>query len=294
VSTGSRQPAGSTEIRRGADLAPRQTQPTPALYGGSLRTLSLASVLLVGLALGMAFFYAPEEATEGFLQRIFYLHVPLAIVCLCGFVGAGVMAIMHLRTRDPRWDLRSYVAIHMSLIFGVGVLICGSIWAKGSWGHWWVWSEPTLVSFLIVILLYATYQPLRFSIEDPERQARYASVFAITAGAFVPLNFIAVRLSTAYLHPRVLGSGKLPGPMALTFAISLVAFATLYVTLWRLEMTAKHARWQLKALRRGLSGEGAPARRRSAEPELASGAAAAPALRPEPALTTNNLGRQAP
>ena len=75
-----------------------------------------------------------------------------------------------------------------------------------------MWSEPTLVSFLIVFLLYATYQPLRFAIEDPERQARYASVFAITAGAFVPLNFIAVRLSTAYLHPRVLGStSNLPG-----------------------------------------------------------------------------------
>ncbi len=310
MSTGSRQPAGSTEIRRGADQSPRQTQPRGALYGGSLRTLSIASVVMVGLALGMAFFYAPEEATEGFLQRIFYLHVPLAIVCLSGFVAAGAMAIMHLRTREARWDLRSYVAIHMSLIFGVGVLICGSIWAKGSWGHWWVWSEPTLVSFLIVILLYATYQPLRFSIEDPERQARYASVFAITAGAFVPLNFIAVRLSTAYLHPRVLGTGKLPGPMALTFVISLIAFALLYVTLWRFEMTAKHARWQLKALRRRLSGEDAPARRRSAEPELGAGlgtgapgvpgagvgpgADPAPGLRPEPALTTNNLGRQAP
>ncbi len=58
-----------------------------------------------------------------------------------------------------------------------------------------MWDEPTLVSFLIVFLLYATYQPLRFSIEDPERQARYASVFAIIAGAFVPLNFLAVRLA---------------------------------------------------------------------------------------------------
>ena len=115
------------------------------------------------------------------------------------------MAIQHLRTRDPRWDMRSYVAIHMSLIFGVATLITGSIWAKGSWGHWWVWDEPTLVSFLIVFLLYATYQPLRFAIEDPERQARYASVFAITAGAFVPLNFIAVRLSTAYVHPARAG-----------------------------------------------------------------------------------------
>ena len=75
-------------------------------------------------------------------------------------------------TGDRAHDLRSYVAIHISLILGVGALITGSIWAKASWGHWWVWEEPTLVSFLIVFLLYACYQPLRFSIEDPERQAR--------------------------------------------------------------------------------------------------------------------------
>lgn len=294
MSTSSRQSAGSTEMRRRRDERSRQPDRRPTLYGGSLRTLAIVTVVMIGLALGLAFFYAPEEATEGFLQRIFYLHVPLAIVCLAGFVAAGAMAIMHLRTRDPRWDLRSYVAIHMSLIFGIGVLICGSIWAKGSWGHWWVWSEPTLVSFLIIILLYATYQPLRFSIEDPERQARYASVFAITAGAFVPLNFIAVRLSTAYLHPRVLGSSKLPGPMAFTFLISLIAFALLYITLWRFEMTAKHARWQLKALRRKLSGEEIPARRRSAEPELGASSGSSSAPLGEPVLTTPMIGRQAP
>ncbi len=295
MSTTSRQPAGSTEIRRSRDRNPRQADPRQKLYGGSLRTLSIATVAMIGLSLGLAFFYAPEEATEGFLQRIFYLHVPLAIVCLCGFVAAGIMAIQHLRTRDPRWDLRSYVAIHMSLIFGVGVLICGSIWAKGSWGHWWVWSEPTLVSFLIVILLYATYQPLRFSIEDPERQARYASVFAITAGAFVPLNFIAVRLSTAYLHPRVLGdTSNLPAPMAFTFLVSLASFTLLYITLWRFEMTAKHARWQLRALRRKILGDGAPARGRSAEPELSAPVGAPRSVAPEPALTTNLIGRQAP
>ena len=90
------------------------------------------------------------------------------------------------------------------MIFGVAVLITGSIWAKASWGKWWVWDEPTLVSFLIVFLLYATYYPLRYAIEDRERQARYASVFAITAGAFVPLNFLAVRLAQPLIHPRVL------------------------------------------------------------------------------------------
>jgi heme exporter protein C len=214
----------------------------------SLRALSIATVLALCVSLSLVFFYAPIEAEEGFLQKIFYLHVPLAIVTLCGFVIGGLCAIAHLRTRDQRWDLRSYVAIHMSLIFGVAVLITGSIWARGSWGHWWVWSEPTLVSFLIIMLLYATYQPLRFAIEDPERQARYASVFAITAGAFVPMNFLAVRLSASYLHPRVLGSSSnLPAPMALTFLVSIAAIALLFATLCSYELAAKHTRILLKA-----------------------------------------------
>ncbi len=214
----------------------------------SLRALSIATVLAFCVSLSFVFFYAPIEAEEGFLQKIFYLHVPLAIVSLCGFVLGGLLAIAHLRTRDAKWDLRSYVVIHMSLIFGIGVLLTGSIWARGSWGHWWVWSEPTLVSFLIVMLLYATYQPLRFAIEDPERQARYASVFAIVAGAFVPMNFLAVRLSASYLHPRVLGSSSnLPAPMALTFLLSLAAMTLLFATLCSYELAAKRTRILLKA-----------------------------------------------
>jgi heme exporter protein C len=179
------------------------------------------------------------------------VHVPLAIVALLGFVAAGILAIMHLRTREDVWDHRSYVAIHISVIFGLAVLITGAIWAKASWGKWWVWDEPTLVSFLIVFLLYATYYPLRYSIDDPGRRARYASVFAITAGAFVPVNFMAVRLAENLVHPRVLNAtaGDMPGEMRLTFLVSLAGIALLYLTLVNLELTSKHARARLKRLR---------------------------------------------
>jgi heme exporter protein C len=245
------------------------------MYGKGLRALSISTVVVMTVALALVFFWVPLEADQGFLQKIFYVHVPLAIVSLCGFVVGGIFAIQHLRTRDQKWDFRSYVAIHMSLIFGLATLITGSIWAKGSWGHWWEWSEPTLVSFLIVFLLYATYQPLRFAIEDPERQSRYASVFAITAGAFVPLNFIAVRSSTAFVHPRVLGAtSNLPWQMSLTFLVSLLGIALLYTTLCKYELTVKHTRMQLKALRRladqrSGTASAAPLRRgRSAAPSL--------------------------
>jgi heme exporter protein C len=195
----------------------------------------------------------------------------MAIVALCGFIAGGVFGIRFLRTGDRTDDLRSYVTIHMSLIFAVGTLITGSIWARAAWGHWWLWDEPTLVSFLIVFLLYACYQPLRFSIEDSERQARYAAVFSIVGGAFVPLNFIAVRMAQSLAHPRTLSStSNLPGPMALTFLVALFAMALLFVTLVKYELAAKTTRIQLGRLKRRLSGEAASApltQRRSAAPQ---------------------------
>jgi heme exporter protein C len=228
------------------------------VYGKGLSKLSLLAAGTTTAALALVFFYAPIDADQGFIQKIFYVHVPMAIVALCGFVAAAIMAIGYLYTRDSKWDTRSYVTIHLSIIFGVGVLVTGSLWAKASWGHWWVWDEPVLVSFLIVFLLYCTYQPLRFSISDSRRQSRYASVFAICAGAFVPLNFMAVRLASAFAHPRVLSStgGNMPASMELTFLVSLVAVALLFVTLCKLELTSKHAAAQLKALRVRIEAEG--------------------------------------
>jgi len=225
------------------------------MYSKGLKPLSSATVVAVGAAFALVFFYAPLDADQGFVQKIFYVHVPMAIVALGGFVAGGVMGVINLRTRDPSWDLRSYVAIHLSIILGVGVLITGSIWARASWGHWWVWDEPVLVSFLVVFLLYCVYYPLRFSIEDPERQARVSSVFAIAAGAFVPLNFMAVRLAEAYTHPRVLSQtgGDLPGEMRLTFLVALAAMTLLFITLWKLELTSKNAAAQLKRLRAKLA-----------------------------------------
>jgi len=241
------------------------------MYGKGLRALSLTTALAVALTLAAALYWAPNDAYLGFLQKIFYVHVPLAIITLCGFVAAGLMAIAHLRTGDSRWDVRSYVAIHISLIFGVAVLITGSIWARGAWGHWWVWDDPTLVSFLLVMLLYATYQPLRFAIDDPERQARYASVFAVTAGVFVPVCFAVVRLGPSYVHPRTLDNvnSNLPGRMQVVFYLALVSMTLLWVTLWRFEITAKHVAAQLRALRGLLTeqADDAPARR-SAAPTL--------------------------
>jgi heme exporter protein C len=224
------------------------------MHAKALTRLAAATLVAGASATGLIFFYAPNDADQGFVQKIFYVHVPLAVVALFGFMAGGVFAVLHLRSNDRKWDAYSYVAIHISVIFGVAVLITGAIWAKASWGHWWVWDEPTLVSFLIVFLLYATYYPFRYAIEDRDRQARYASVFAVTAGAFVPLNFMAVRMAESLVHPRTFATaeGGMPGEMMLTFLVSLVAMGLLFTTLVKFELTAKSASGQVKRLRRAL------------------------------------------
>jgi heme exporter protein C len=223
----------------------------------SLRTMAVASAVVLVAGFALVFFYAPNDADQGFMQKIFYLHVPLAVCALGGFIVAAIHAIRYLRSGDAVHDARAYVSIHLSVIFGVAVLVTGSIWARAAWGKWWVWDEPTLVSFLIVFLLYATYYPLRFAIEDRERHARYASVFAITAGAFVPLNFAAVRAAESLVHPRTFATaeGGMPSEMWLAFLVCMGGMALLWTTLVRFELVAKSSRARMSRLRRALDAE---------------------------------------
>jgi len=249
----------------------------------SAGTLAIAAAVIVTAGFAMTFFYAPLEADQGFIQKIFYLHVPLAIWALIGFIVAGIYGIRYLRTNDPAHDARSYVLIHQSVIFATTVLITGSIWAKAAWGKWWVWDEPTLVSFLIVFLLYATYYPLRYAIEDRERQARYASVFAIVAGAFVPLNFMAVRLAESLVHPRTFATaeGGLPPSMGITFLVCFVGLGLMFFALIKFELDAKRTAAELSKLERELAPDYTPPYRRTAAPTDLGTSVSMTADRPE-------------
>lgn len=223
-----------------------------------LRPLSILSIVLIAIGFGLVFFYAPLDTDQGFRQKIFYLHVPLGIIGLVGFVIGGFHGLRYLRTGKGESDLRSYVYIHQSQIIAVAVLITGGIWGRTAWGTWWRWDEPFLVSFLIVFLFYATYQVLRFSIDDPQRQARAAATFSVVGAAFVPVNFTAVRMANEYLHPRTLdnaANGGLPGPVLLTFGVCFLAIAVLYATLIRYELLQKSTTFRLRALERRAGGD---------------------------------------
>ena len=137
------------------------------------------ATILLGTALALVFFYAPTDADQGLSQRIFYVHVPLALTSYACFGWGAWKALRYLRTRNERADLESYVAIHQGVIFGAMTLLTGSIWAKISWGRWWVWSSDQLVLFLVLFLFYAAYFMLRFSVEPGPRRANLSAVYAL-------------------------------------------------------------------------------------------------------------------
>src|SRR3954447_2943255 len=174
-----------------------------------LPVLALACTGLVSAALGLVFFYAPTDADQGFSQRIFYFHVPIALTSYLCFGWGAWKALRYLRTRDERADLESYVAIHQGVIFGALTLITGSIWARASWGVWWSWSENQLVLFLVLFLFYCAYFMLRFSVEPGPARANMSAVYALFGVVLIPVSFLAIRLSKQFIHPVVF---KLEGP----------------------------------------------------------------------------------
>jgi heme exporter protein C len=221
------------------------TDARPARRLAVTGTISAALVLLATYGV---FFVAPEDADQGIIQKVFYFHVAIAIVGMGAFGLSAVYAIRYLRSRDERFDEISAISIGIGLAFAVLVVITGSIWAKASWGTWWVWTDPRLVTFLIVLLLYAAYFVLRSSAEG-ERQARYSAVYAVAAFASVPLSFYSVRVARSFVHPVVFtqNGADMPNSMLVWFVVTLVATAGVFLTLLQIELIQRRAD---RALRR--------------------------------------------
>jgi heme exporter protein C len=217
----------------------------------STRLLAVSAAVtaaLMVLALAGIFLVAPEDADQGIIQKIFYFHVAVAVVSLIAFLVACIAAILYLRRREERYDEVSSISIGIGLAFSVLVVITGSIWAKASWGTYWVWDDPRLVTFLIVLLLYAAYFVLRSSVEG-ERRMRYSAIYAIISFASVPLSFYSVRIARSFVHPIVFtnSGANMPNSMLIWFVVSLAAFLALFVTILQFELIQRRTE---KALRR--------------------------------------------
>lgn len=167
--------------------------------------------LLMGAALYMALVWAPESvnlstAVERYSQRIFYFHVSAAWVGFLALLVAALFAIFYLITRSERWDVWSLASVEIGLAFLTMVMVSGPIWAKPTWNVWWTW-DPRLTISTICWLLYIGYLMLRGAIDNPERQARFAAVFAIIASISIPINWMAIRWWRT-IHPAVVLPGN--------------------------------------------------------------------------------------
>jgi heme exporter protein C len=152
-----------------------------------------------------AFLYAREA--QGFVPgagRIIFFHVPMPMVSAIGFLIAMIHAVRYLATRDPMADVRSEVAAELGTLFCVLATLTGALFAKIQWNAYWHW-DPKQTCILILLLIYGAYFGLRMAVEDPDRRASLAAVYAILAFFAVPfLMWIVPRLPAfdSTLHPK--------------------------------------------------------------------------------------------
>jgi heme exporter protein C len=210
-------------------------------------------LLLTGVSL--ALWWAPIDADQGFSQKIFYLHVPVAITAYACFGWGAWKALRLLWKGDERHDLESYTAVHMGVIFGILTLVTGSIWARYSWGIWWSWSERQLVVFLILFLFYSAYFMLRYSIDPGPQRSRISAVYALFGVVLIPISFLAIRILGTIFHPAVFtrDGPQMSGSMFGTFLVCLAGMLTLGFALYQTELAGKRLDARLRALRRVLA-----------------------------------------
>jgi heme exporter protein C len=187
-------------------------------------------LFLLGPALLMIFLYAPAESTMGEVQRILYVHVPVAWCSLVGCLAMGFCGAIYLFRTNLVWDHWSQAAAEVGWLCSTLTLVTGSLWAHDAWGVWWTW-EPRLTSSLMLWLIFMGFFVIRASLEDPRRRARIGAVFAVVGVADVPLVLLATRWFRG-VHPV---TPEMDPRMRLTLlmaSVSFVAFFT-FVTILR-------------------------------------------------------------
>ena len=145
-----------------------------------------------GSILGLAgcglwiFFIMPLETSQGFPQKIMYLHVPTFIATYLAFFVVFAFSIAYLWKRDLMFDQIAKVSAEVGLIFCALLLVTGAIWGRPTWGTYWVW-DARLTTTLLLFLIFMGYFLLRMSLNDRDKEARLASVLGIIGCLDIPI-----------------------------------------------------------------------------------------------------------
>ncbi|MCH2171692.1 cytochrome c biogenesis protein CcsA [Myxococcota bacterium] len=200
-------------------------------------------LLALGLAFAILVYSAPIDSMQGVIQKILYVHVPSAFAAYLGFAITALFGILYLWRGEVRYDQVAHSSAEVGVVFCTLMIVSGPIWAKGTWGHWWVW-DPRLTITLLLWFTYLAYLLLRSFTEGSERAARFAAVYGIVGVLEIPLNYYAIELfGEAAMHPDNLERDSLGDGMRWPFLISVLAgFAAFaYLLLLRVDLTRRRA-----------------------------------------------------
>ena len=195
---------------------------------------------------------APADVQQGAIQKILYLHPPLAFGAYLGFACTALCGALYLWRRAEHWDRAARASAEVGVLLCTLMLLTGPIWAKGAWGRWWTW-DLRLTLTLLLYLVYLSYLLLRAFNEGSERGARAGAVHSIAGLLVIPLKYFAIDLAGGRsMHPENLGRGSLDTGMGWPFLLgNLVVLACFaHLALRRFELAGLQA-----ALARRRAGE---------------------------------------
>ena len=216
-----------------------------------LDILGFAAFTTMLIALYMAIVTSPLERVQGVHQKIFYIHVPLALIAYVSIAVVAVGSVMYLWKRRGRWDRLAHASAEIGVITTTLVLVTGSLWGRPVWGAWWSWSDARLVTTLVMWLVYIAYLMLRSLGGRTPGTARAAAVIGILGFANVPITYFSVYLWT-FLHPLPTlqsSSDRPDSAILMPFLVAMLAFTLLYVYLTAFRMRLEKSRTDLDALR---------------------------------------------
>src|SRR5437867_9752280 len=172
--------------------------------------------------------------------RIVFFHVPTAWLSAAAFVISMGYGIRFLRKKNIDDDIKSASAAGLGLMFCVLATVTGAIWAKFNWGTYWNW-DPRQTSIFVLLLIYGAYFALRSAVDDEEKRATLAAVYAIIAGVTVPFFIFIMPRIMASLHPEPIvnpeGKVHMNRTMLTVFLSSLAGFTSLFF--WMLNLKTR-------------------------------------------------------